>query len=69
MDKFIKILDEKVAKLLEGCGFLYVTERINENQAVYVFENTDELMNTIKDIISSSEYSATYICFGDTLSF
>lgn len=52
----IKILDKRVAEALSSGGFLYVEEIINGGQTVYVFEDTDEIRDILKQIEDSGEF-------------
>lgn len=52
---FIKILDKKTAEELISSGFSYMKENYN-NQEIYVFQNTSELMELIKSLFSKSGF-------------
>lgn len=50
-NKFIKILDKKTADMLIKSGFSYLKEKTN-NENVYVFIITDDLVNSLSQIIT-----------------
>ncbi len=66
---FIKILDERVAKLLENGGFSYITEKINDGQTVYVFEETPDLTWLIERLFNGTKYQDTVIVKDNSLHF
>ncbi len=53
--KYIKIFDEEVALALSERGFSYMQEQINHNQMIYVFENTEEFMAALCEIIGDGD--------------
>jgi len=52
---FIKIFDPKKAKELSNMGFKYTLDRMN-NQIVYAFFESEELLNYIIGNLDSHEY-------------
>ena len=52
---FIKIFDKKTALALSERGFLYMKEKINKEQTVYVFEQTKALSLVVNEHFSTSE--------------
>lgn len=66
---FIKIFDEQVAIALSNGGFSYITEKINNNQTVFAFESTPELVEAISTLDSTGQYSRVVAVEDDTLSF
>ena len=48
--RFIKIFNEQIAKMLASGGFSYITEKINDNQDVYIFEKNDGLTEKLKEL-------------------
>ena len=50
MCKLIKILDEQIAGTLQFSGFSYMQEKINNEQTLYVFEETPELLEILGEI-------------------
>lgn len=60
--KFIKIFDEQTADAIASGGFSYMTEKINENQAVYVFEESQEVYDILEALTESGEFQdLTYV--------
>jgi len=55
MSNLIKIFDEETALALNRRGFSYVTERINEEQEAYVFENSEELRIVLAESFGLAE--------------
>ena len=68
-NNFIKIFDEQVAAMLIAGGFSYVTEKINGNQKVYVFENSYDLLQLLNKAIEESNFQNNNYYFGNTLTF
>lgn len=66
---FIKILDEQVAKLLENGGFSYITEKINDGQTVFVFEETPDLTALIARLFDGTKYQDAIIVKDNSLHF
>lgn len=64
---FLKFMDKEFADQLMDSGFFYTLEKINNNQEVYVFEATDELM----DFVYAKQMQFTELCCvtDDTLRF
>lgn len=59
---FIKIFDEEIATTLCNSGFSYIQEKVNDNQAVYVFEKSPELTDLLGTLFSDERYSqAIYV--------
>lgn len=52
---FIKVLDKKTADQLMSVGFSYMTEKFN-NQDIYVFPRTSELMELLKSLFSDNGF-------------
>lgn len=50
----IKILDSEVALMLKESGFSFMKEQINGTD-VYVFQNTQELVNLLESSFSSKD--------------
>lgn len=50
----IKILDSEVALMLKESGFSFMKEQIN-GADVYVFQNTQELVNLLESSFSSKD--------------
>lgn len=46
--KFIKILDDKAAAYLSDNGFSFVIQTINNNQKLCAFQQSDELMESLR---------------------
>lgn len=65
----IKILDKRVADTLLNGGFFYVEEIINNNQTIYVFQDTEELRSVLEQIEGSGEFEDVVIVEDDTLCF
>lgn len=65
--KYIKLFDEKIAIALSDGGFSYTTENINQNQKIYVFEETDELREVLKKITNENNFSNVVIVIDDKL--
>lgn len=65
---FIKILNEETAAMLIDSGFSYMTEKINANQIVYVFESCDELTKKILEF-NANNYSEHVAIEEDLLRF
>lgn len=68
-NNFIKIFDEQVAAMLIAGGFSYVTEKINGNQKVYVFENSYELFQLLDKAIAENNFQDKSYFFGNSLNF
>lgn len=51
---FIKILDSEIAHMLKKSGFSFMKEQINGTD-VYVFQNTQELVNLLESSFSSKD--------------
>ncbi len=66
--KFIKLLDWKTAERLAVDGFHYTKEKINNNQDVYVFEKSDDLIEKIEELRASA-YESNVIIEDTTLNF
>ena len=66
---FIKIFDEQVAKTLECGGFSYITERINDGQTLFVFEETPDLVELIKRLYDGTKFQETVIVRDSSLHF
>ena len=69
LQNFIKIFDEQLANAISAGGFSYITEKINENQNVFVFEKSDELVDLIDALIKQKNYSETIIVEDSKLNF
>ena len=67
--EYIKIFETKTAELLAECGFLYMKEKINANQDVYVFEKTSEIETMLEELGKNGCFSETCIVEDDTLLF
>ena len=67
--EYIKILDHKTAELLTESGFLYMKEKFNENQEIYVFEKADDLEALLKELEKDECFSEVCIVEDDTLLF
>lgn len=67
--KYIKILDQKTADLISDSGFLYMKEKINENQEVYVFEKTEELESILQELSKDECFSQMCVVEDNTLFF
>ena len=67
--QYIKILDNKTAELISKSGFLYMKEKFNANQELYVFEKTEELENLLIDLGKDECFSEACIVEDDTLLF
>ena len=67
MCKLIKILDEQIAESLQSSGFSYMQEKINNEQTLYVFEETPELLEILGEI--KGEFGETVIISDTSLSF
>lgn len=67
--KYIKILDQKTADLISDSGFLYMKEKINENQEVYVFEKTEELESILHELSKDECFSQMCVVEDNTLFF
>ena len=66
---FIKLFDERIAKVLHDGGFSYTTEKINGNQTLFVFERSDELDYAINSLINENHYSEIIIIEDPKLNF
>lgn len=67
---YIIIFDEKIAVELQNGGFSYMTETINQNQRVFVFEKTEELiMQFQKSVPIISDYAEVKHVTDDRLLF
>lgn len=58
---FIIIINEKIATALNDSGFLYVKENINNNQTVYVFEKSDELIAELLTLCDGDNSKIVYV--------
>ena len=67
MCKLIKILDEQIAGTLQFSGFSYMQEQINNEQTLYVFEETPELLEILGEI--KGEFGEAVIISDTSLSF
>ena len=67
MCKLIKILDEQIAGTLQFSGFSYMQEKINNEQILYVFEETPELLEILGEI--KGEFGEAVIISDTSLSF
>lgn len=67
--QYIKILDIKTAELISESGFLYMKEKFNANQEIYVFEKTEELEKLLSDLEKDECFSEVCIVEDDTLLF
>lgn len=67
--QYIKILDIKTAELISESGFLYMKEKFNANQEIYVFEKTEELERLLSDLVKDECFSEVCIVEDDTLLF
>ena len=67
MCKLIKILDEQIAGTLQFSGFSYMQEKINNEQTLYVFEETPELLEILGEI--KGEFGEAVIISDTSLSF
>ena len=67
MCKLIKILDEQIAGTLQFSGFSYMKEKINNEQTLYVFEETPELLEILGEI--KGEFGEAVIISDTSLSF
>ena len=67
MCKLIKILDEQIAGTLQFSGFSYMQEKINNEQTLYVFEETPELLEILCEI--KGEFGEAVIISDTSLSF
>ncbi len=65
--KFVKIFDKELSDYLKSNGFVAIKEQLN-NEDVYVFENTEEIIDTIHKYLNSN-YSMALWVYGDSLSF
>jgi len=67
--EYIKILDHKTAEILLESGFLYMKEKFNANQEIYVFEKTKELEALLEELGKDECFSEVCIVEDDTLLF
>ena len=67
--KFIKIFDEQIAKTLESGGFSFMTEKINDNQTVYVFEESQEIHDALASLMGDGNYQELIFAVDDMLNF
>lgn len=67
--QYIKIFDQRIAIELSNSGFPYITEKINQNQTIYAFENIDGIKEVIERIITQNNYSKVVMVADDRLSF
>jgi hypothetical protein len=65
---FIKIFDKQIAETLINGGFLYIKEKVNDNQDVYTFEKSDALIKKLGEISASSFETKVFVEDG-TLNF
>lgn len=63
--KFIKLLDERIANILNDGGFSYIEEKINGNQRLFCFEESPELVEAIRDFCGRQNYQNTVIVIQD----
>lgn len=67
---FIKLLDKNAANALNACGFSYTIEKINDNETVYCFEPSTELLKAIQEFNNNCNYEADLVVVeGNTLCF
>lgn len=60
--KYIKIFDKKIAEIIESGGFLYMKEKINDNQTVYVFDEDEAIYEILNQLREDGNYQEiTYI--------
>lgn len=62
--ELIKVLNKSAADKLAAQGFKYITQRLNDEQDVYVFFGTPELMRLLCKDFSNREFF-----IGRTLNF
>lgn len=67
--KYIKIFDEQIAKTLECGGFSFMTEKINDNQTVYVFEESQEIYGILEPLMKDGNYQELIFAVDDMLNF
>lgn len=67
--QYIKILDKKTADLLQESGFLYMIEKYNASQEIYVFEKTEVLMSLLDEMRRGENFGEVCIVEDDTLLF
>jgi hypothetical protein len=58
---FIKIPNYETAEALSRCGFLYMKEKINHNQELYVFERTKELEDVLYSMHPEGCFNEHYV--------
>lgn len=63
--KFIKLFDERIASALSDGGFSYIEEKVNDNQTVYCFEESPELVEAIRGLCGKQNYQETIIVVQD----
>lgn len=64
--KFIMVFDNQIAKVLIDNGFVCIKEKINKNQPVYCFEQTTEILETLKEITEKENYSEKIVFVEDS---
>lgn len=67
--QYVKILDKKTADLIAESGFLYMKEKFNAEQEIYVFEKTEELERLLSEFEKNECFSEVYIIEDSTLLF
>lgn len=60
-ENLIKIFNKEIASMLMEGGFSYVEEKINDNQHVYVFDYSDELINVINSVVTINNFQEEII--------
>lgn len=63
--KFIKLIDERIANVLNDGGFSYIKEKINGNQTVYCFEESPELAEAIRGFCDKENYQEAIVIVQD----
>lgn len=58
---FIIIINEEIATTLSNGGFSYVKENINNNQTVYVFEKSEELIAELLTLCDGDNSKIVYV--------
>lgn len=66
---FIKIFDEQIAVSLRDGGFSYIEQKINENQIVYAFEETPELMTALGEFFKDGNFQEAVYVRDSSLNF
>lgn len=66
---FIKVLDEQVAATLVGCGFCYIKQKINEDQDIYAFEETSELLDALQTLYKNDNFERAVYMRDGALNF